>query len=263
MSDAPVVVTVSSQGTATVTLDRADKHNAFDDGLIAALTDAFGRLGSDGGVRAVVLAAKGKSFSAGADINWMKRMAAAPEAENIRDARALAGMLRALNDLPMPTVALVQGAAMGGGVGLVACCDIVLAADGAAFSLSETRLGLIPATIGPYVIAAIGERAARRYFLTAERFGADVALALGLVHVVVPVGELAPASERFLVDFLAGGPKAQAEAKALIGVCSGRSPDGELIEDTARRIARIRAGDEAREGLDAFLSKRKPSWARD
>lgn len=263
MSAAPVAVNVDSRGIATVTLDRAEKHNAFDDTLIAALADAFRRLGADEGVRAMMLAANGRSFSAGADIGWMKRMAGAAEAENIRDARALADMLRLLNEMPKPTMALVQGAALGGGVGLVACCDIALAAESATFALSEVRLGLIPATIGPYVIAAIGERAARRYFLTAERFGADVALALGLVHVVVPVGELAPTSERFLVDFLAGGPKAQAEAKALIGVCSGRSPDGELIEDTARRIARIRAGDEAREGLDAFLSKRKPSWVRD
>ena len=261
MSDVPVVVTVSSQGIATVTLDRADKHNAFDDGLIAALTDAFSRLGSDGGVRAVVLAANGKSFSAGADLNWMKRMAAAPEAENIRDARALAGMLRALNDLPVPTVALVQGAAMGGGVGLVACCDIALAADGAAFSLSETRLGLIPATIGPYVIAAIGARQARRYFLTAEKFGAAEAQRIGLVHDVIAAAELRAAGDRILSALAANGPGAMREAKALIRAISGRPIDEALIDDTARRIARIRAGAEAREGLAAFLEKRKPSWS--
>jgi methylglutaconyl-CoA hydratase len=248
---------------ATVTLDRAEKHNAFDDALIAALADSFRRLGADGGVRAMVLAANGKSFSAGADLGWMKRMAGAPEAENVRDARALADMLRLLDDMPKPTLALVQGAALGGGVGLVACCDIALAADRAAFALSEVRLGLIPATIGPYVVAAIGERAARRYFLTAERFGADAARALGLVHAVVPAAQLAAAGERVLADLLAGGPQAQAEAKALVRAVAGRPVDDELIDGTARRIARIRAGDEAREGLDAFLSKRKPSWIRD
>jgi methylglutaconyl-CoA hydratase len=263
MPAVPVIVTVDSRGVATVTLDRAEKHNAFDDALIAALSDTFRRLGADNGVRAVVLAANGKSFSAGADIGWMKRMAGTTEAENIRDARALADMLRRLNEMPKPTLALVQGAALGGGVGLVACCDIALATDGAIFALSEVRLGLIPATIGPYVVAAIGERAARRYFLTAERFGADTALALGLVHAVVPTGELAAAGERVLADLLAGGPMAQAEAKALIRAVAGRPTTESLIEDTAGRIARIRAGDEAREGLDAFLAKRKPSWVRD
>ena len=263
MSANSIAATIDSRGVATVTLDRAEKHNAFDDALIAALADAFRRLGADSGVRAMVLAARGKSFSAGADIDWMKRMSGATEAENIRDARALADMLRLLNDMPKPTLALVQGAALGGGVGLVACCDIALAADQAKFALSEVRLGLIPATIGPYVVAAIGERAARRYFLTAERFGADAALALGLVHAVVPASELAAAGEHTLVDLLVGGPKAQAEAKALVRAVAGRPIDDELIDDTARRIARIRAGDEAREGLDAFLSKRKPAWARD
>ncbi len=258
---APVAVSVDARGIATVTLDRADKHNAFDAQLIAALTEVFSRLGADGAVRAVVLAANGKSFSAGADLNWMKLMAAAPEAENIRDARALAGMLRALNDLPVPTLALVQGAAMGGGVGLVACCDIVLAADGATFSLSETRLGLIPATIGPYVIAAIGARQARRYFLTAEKFNAAEAQRIGLVHEVVAAADLRAAAERILAALAANGPKAMGEAKALIRAIADRPIDDALIDDTAQRIARIRAGAEAREGLAAFLEKRKPSWS--
>ncbi len=263
MPTAPIVVTVDPRGVATVTLDRAEKHNAFDDALIVALADAFRRLGANDGVRAMILAANGKSFSAGADISWMKRMAGAAEAENIRDARALADMLRLLNDMPKPTLALVRGAALGGGVGLVACCDIALAADQASFALSEVRLGLIPATIGPYVVAAIGARAARRYFLTAERFGADRACALGLVHAVVPGAELAAAGEGILADLLAGGPKAQIEAKALIRAIAGRPIADDLVDDTARRIARVRAGAEAREGLDAFLSKRKPSWVRD
>jgi methylglutaconyl-CoA hydratase len=256
----PLTVTVDARGVATVTLDRAEKHNVFDDALIVALADAFRRLGADAGVRVVVLAANGKSFSAGADINWMKRMSGAREAENLRDARALADMLRLLDDMPKPSVALVQGAALGGGVGLVACCDVALAANNATFALSEARLGLIPATIGPYVIAAIGERAARRYFLTAERFEADTACALGLVHAVVPAADLAAAGERVIADLLAAGPKAQAEAKSLIRAIAGRPIDDTLIEDTARRIARVRAGGEAREGLEAFLAKRKPSW---
>lgn len=258
-----LVVAIDSRGVATVTLDRPEKHNAFGDALIAELADAFRRLGADESVRAVVLAANGKSFSAGADIDWMKRMAGAPEDENRRDARALADMLRLLNDMPKPTVALVQGAAFGGGVGLVACCDIALAADGAVFALSEVRLGLIPATIGPYVVAAVGERMARRYFLTGERFDAAAALAIGLVHRVVPGAELAAAGEKVLVDLLAGGPKAQAEAKALVRAIAGRPIAADVIEDTAARIARIRTGTEAREGFDAFLAKRKPSWVRD
>ncbi len=261
MTAAPVTVAVDANGIAAVTLDRADKHNAFDDALIAALTDVFRRLGADGGVRAVALAANGKSFSAGADLNWMQRMAAAPEAENIRDARALAEMLRTLNDLPVPTIVLVQGAAMGGGVGLAACCDIALAADGATFSLSETRLGLIPATIGPYVIAAIGARQARRYFLTAEKFGAAEAQRIGLVHEVVAAADLRAAGDRILAGLAANGLGAMREAKALIRALAGRPIDDALIEDTARRIARIRAGAEAREGLAAFLEKRKPSWS--
>ena len=263
MPSAPLAITTDPRGVATVTLDRAEKHNAFDDSLIAALADIFRRLGADEGVRAMVLAANGKSFSAGADVAWMKRMAAAAEAENVRDARALAEMLRLLNEMPKPTVALVQGAALGGGVGLVACCDVALAADQATFALTEVRLGLIPATIGPYVVAAIGARAARRYFLTGERFGAEDARALGLVHEVVSAADLPAAGERLISTVLAGGPKAVAEAKALVRAVADQPITETLIEDTARRIARIRAGVEAREGLDAFLAKRKPSWMRE
>jgi methylglutaconyl-CoA hydratase len=263
MTATPLTITTDSRGVATVTLDRAEKHNAFDDSLIAALADAFRRLGADNDVRAMVLAANGKSFSAGADIEWMKRMASAAEAENVRDMRALAEMLRLLDVRPKPTMALVQGAALGGGVGLVACCDIAVASDNASFALSEVRLGLIPSTIGPYVVAAIGARAARRYFLTAERFGAAEARTLGLVHEVVPAADLAAAGERILSAVLACGPKAVAEAKALVRAVAGQPITEALIEDTARRMARIRAGDEAREGLGAFLAKRKPAWVRE
>lgn len=263
MPAAPLTITTDSRGVATVTLDRAEKHNAFDDSLIKALADAFRQLGADDGVRAMVLAANGHSFSAGADIAWMKRMAAATESENLRDSRALAEMLRLLHAMPKPTMALVQGAALGGGVGLAACCDIALAAESATFALSEVRLGLIPSTIGPYVVAAIGARAAGRYFLTGERFGASAARALGLVHEVVPLSELPGAGERIISAILASGPKAVAEAKALVRVVAGHPITETLIEDTVRRIARIRSGEEAREGFDAFLAKRKPSWVRE
>ena len=263
MSTAPLTVTTDFRGVATVTLDRAEKHNAFDDLLIQALSDAFRQLGADDGVRAMVLSANGKSFSAGADIGWMKRMAAATEDENLRDARALAEMLRLLNDMPKPTMALVQGAAFGGGVGWAACCDIALAAEPATFALSEVRLGLIPSTIGPYVVEAIGARAAGRYFLTGERFSADVACALGLVHEIAPLAGLPEAGERIVKAILASGPKAVAEAKALIRAVANQPIGERLIEDTAQRITRIRSGAEAREGFDAFLTKRKPAWMRD
>jgi methylglutaconyl-CoA hydratase len=172
-------------------------------------------------------------------------------------------MLRLLHEMPMPTMALVQGPALGGGVGLVACCDVALASDNAAFALSEVRLGLIPATVGPYVVAAIGARAARRYFLTGERFGAEAARTFGLVHEVVPAADLAAAGERIIAALLASGPKAVVEAKALVRAVAGQPITETLIEDTARRIARIRAGAEAGEGLEAFLAKRKPAWARE
>ena len=263
MPGAPLIITTDPRGVATVTLDRGDKHNAFDDSLIAALADAFRRLGADESVRAMVLAANGRSFSAGADLEWMKRMATAAESENLRDAGTLAEMLRRLHGMPQPTLALVQGAALGGGVGLVACCDIALAADSATFGLSEVRLGLIPATIGPYVVAAIGARAAGRYFLTGERFGANVAHTLGLVHEVVAPAELRAVGERIVAAILASGPKAVREAKALVRALAGRPITDAMIGDTVRRIARIRCGDEAREGFDAFLAKRKPAWVRE
>jgi len=247
------------RGVATLTLARPEVHNAFDDKLIADLTAALARLGQDPAVRAVVLAAEGKSFSAGADLGWMQRMAGYGEAENLADARALGGLMRTLNDLPKPTVAKVQGAAYGGGVGLVACCDIAIAAPAASFMLSEVRLGLIPAVISPYVVGAIGTRAARRYFLTAERIDAEAALALGLLHRVVPAEELDAAAEATVTQLLGNGPHAIAAAKSLIAAVD-RPLDEAVIEDTARRIAEIRAGEEGREGIAAFLEKRKPAW---
>ncbi len=263
MAEPMFLEAIDEAGVARVTLNRPEVHNAFNDDLIAELTAALVRLEQDPAVRAVVLAAAGKSFSAGADLNWMKRMAGYSEEENRADARGLAGLMRSLNELAKPTVALVQGAAYGGGVGLVACCDIAIAATRASFCLSEVKLGLIPAVISPYVIAAIGERAARRYFVTAERFDAETALRLGLVQEVVAPEELEAAGRRVLEALLAGGPEAQAAAKRLVRDMAGRPIDDALVEETAKRIAEVRAGDEAREGISAFLEKRRPSFAVD
>ncbi|RED52549.1 enoyl-CoA hydratase/isomerase family protein [Aestuariispira insulae] len=242
-----------------ITLSNPDKHNAFDDELIKGLTGAFTLLGNDEEVRVVVLAADGKSFSAGADLNWMKRMAGYDRAENLEDSRALAQLMKVINFLPKPVIGLVQGAAYGGGVGLVACCDIVIASDRASFCLSETKLGLIPAVISPYVVSAIGAQAARRYFLTAERFDAVTAHRLGLIHEMVTGDALELKGEEIIRALLAAGPNAVGAAKDLIFAVD-RPISAEVIEDTANRIADIRASDEGKEGLSAFLEKRKPAW---
>ncbi len=247
------------QGIARLTLARAEVHNAFDDAMIAELTQALERVGGDPAVRALVLAADGKSFSAGADLAWMKRMAGYGREENLADARALARLMRTLDRLPKPTIARVQGAAFGGGVGLVACCDIAIGTPAARFMLSEVRLGLIPSVISPYVVAAIGQRAARRYFLTAERFPAEEALRLGLLHRLVPEAELDAAVGETLSALLLGGPAALAAAKDLIFAVAPPLEEA-VIEDTATRIAAIRATDEGREGIAAFLEKRKAAW---
>ncbi len=259
MSDQLVLQEID-KGVGRLTLNRPEVHNAFDDALIAQLTAALLSLQADRRVRVVVLAAAGKSFSAGADLAWMQRMAGYSEAENLEDARALAGLMSTLDRLAKPTVALVQGAAFGGGVGLVACCDIAIASEAASFSLSEVKLGLIPAVISPYVVAAMGPGAARRFILTAERFSAQQALTLGLVHEVVPAERLEETAEQLFRHLAQGGPLAQAEAKKLVLSLAGRPIDGGLVEETAQRIARIRVGEEALEGLAAFLEKRKAEW---
>ena len=253
---------IDDDGVAWVTLTRPEVHNAFDDTLIAELSAVLGGFASDERVRAVVLGAQGRSFSAGADLNWMQRMAGYSERENLDDARALADLMRRLYELPKPTLALVQGPTYGGGVGLVACCDIAIAAETANFCFSEVRLGLIPAAIGPYVIAAMGERAARRYFLTAETFSAREAMRFGLVHDVVPDEALRDIGRRVIKALLRGGPNAQVAAKDLILTISGRPLD-DLAEETAKRIARLRVSEEGREGIAAFLEKRKPRWLKD
>ena len=252
---------VDDDGVAWVTLTRPEVHNAFDDTLIAELSAVLGGFASDERVRAVVLGAQGRSFSAGADLNWMQRMAGYSERENLDDARALADLMRRLYELPKPTLALVQGPTYGGGVGLVACCDIAIAAETAHFCFSEVRLGLIPAAIGPYVIAAMGERATRRYFLTAETFSAREAMRFGLVHDVVPDEALRDIGRRVIKALLRGGPNAQVAAKDLILTISGRPLD-DLAEETAKRIARLRVSEEGREGIAAFLEKRKPGWLK-
>lgn len=262
MSDLALLQEIDPTGIATLTLNRPAVHNAFDDVLIARLTAALNDLARDDGVRAVQLAARGKSFSAGADLNWMRRMATYSDAENYQDALRLADLLRTLNELPKPTVALVHGATFGGGVGLIACCDIVLATPEASFSLSEVKLGIIPSVIGPYVVAAIGQRAARRYMLTAERFTAAEAHRIGLVHEMTPAAELHEHAARLTQSLRNNGPRALNEAKSLIRSVFRGPIDQALIDDTARRIARLRASDEGQEGLSAFLEKRKPNWIR-
>jgi methylglutaconyl-CoA hydratase len=244
-----------------VTMNRPEKHNAFDDVLIRELTEALRSMEADDGVRVVVLSAAGRSFSAGADLNWMRRMAGFSKDENQRDAMGLGALMRTLAFLRKPTIARVQGAAYGGGVGLVACCDVAIALHSATFCFSEAKLGLVPAVISPYVIAAIGERAARRYFVTAERFEAAEAWRVGLVHELAPTeGELDEKVGLIVDAALAGGPAAQREAKELIRAVAGRPIHSELIQETAERIARIRSSPEGREGVSAFLEKRRPAW---
>jgi len=247
-------------GVAVVTLNRPDLHNAFNETLIAELTEVLNVLDADDAVRAVVLAGNGKSFCAGADLNWMKKMAGYGAAENLADAQALALMLRTLNGLSKPTVARVQGAAYGGGVGLTACCDIAIAAIEASFALSEAKLGLIPATISPYVIEAIGARQARRFFLTGERFDAAEAYRIGLVHDIVPIAELDERVNEVLGKLMLAGPRAQMECKALIRGVAHRPIDAAVIGGTAEHIAAVRASVEGKEGVAAFLDKRAASW---
>ncbi|HEY5719605.1 MAG TPA: enoyl-CoA hydratase/isomerase family protein [Gammaproteobacteria bacterium] len=260
MSDAPLLVDHGTDGVTRLTLNRPAVHNAFDDDLIARLTAALRALEADPACRAVVLQSSGRSFSAGADLNWMRRVAGYSTAENRADAQRLAEMLRTLNRLNKPTLALVQGAAFGGGVGLVACCDIVLAVPEAKFALTEVRLGIIPAVISPYVVAAIGERAARRYLLTAERFDAAEAHRLGLVHQLVPADALQATGDALLGELAQNGPNAIGECKELIFRVARGPVDAAMIADTAERITRLRASDEGREGLGAFLDKRAPAW---
>lgn len=247
---------------ARLRMNRPELHNAFDAMLIAALTGALEGLAGDDEIRVVVLEGDGPSFSAGADLNWMRGMASASEAENRADALALARLMRTLDELPKPTIARVHGAAFGGGVGLVACCDIAIAAPEAKFGLTESKLGLLPAVISPYVIAAIGSRQARRWFATAELFDAATALQIGLLHGVVPTRELDAAIDRQIALLLKAGPKASAQAKALVRRVASQTDRDRMDADNASLIAQLRVSPEGQEGLSAFLDKRKAHWSR-
>jgi methylglutaconyl-CoA hydratase len=247
-------------GVATVQLNRPDVRNAFNELMIGEILGAFRALGTDADVRAIVLAANGPAFCAGADLNWMKKMATYTHAENLADAAELADMLRTIYACPKPVVAKIQGDCYAGGMGLVAACDIAVAAEGANFCLSEAKLGLIPATISPYVIRAMGENAARRYFLTAERFSAQQARHIGFVHEAVAADALDAAVGDIVKALVSNSPNAVKEAKRLVQDMAGMPLTDALIADTAERIADIRSSDEGKEGVRAFLEKRKPGW---
>ena len=257
-----VITDIDDHGVARVRLNNPDKHNAFDDEIIGELTEAFVAIADNSNVRVMVLGSEGKSFSAGADLEWMKRMASYSYDENLRDASALALMLKTLNEIPQPTIARIQGPAFGGAVGLVSCCDMAVAASAASFSLSEVKIGLVPATISPYVIAAIGQRAARRYFVTAERFDAHRALQLGLVNEVVDAEQLDQEIDRLINTLLANGPEAVTGAKQLVFDVAGKPIDQQLIDATCETIAAIRVSEQGQEGLQAFLERRKPQWIK-
>ena len=249
-----------ASGVATVTLNRPDVRNAFNDEVIAELTGAFVELGDRSEVRCIVLAANGTAFCAGADLNWMKSMASYTYEQNVDDARALANMLRVIYKCPKPTVARVQGDVYAGGMGLVAACDIAVSVDTAMYCLSEVKLGLIPATISPYVMRAMGARAAHRYFLTAERFSAAEAHRVGLVHEVVKADALDAKVSEIAQSLIVAGPAAMKACKELVHDVGGREIDHVLVDRTVKGIADIRVSEEGREGIQSFLGKRKPSW---
>ncbi|MFT3848472.1 MAG: enoyl-CoA hydratase/isomerase family protein [Propionivibrio sp.] len=255
------IVTEIDDCVGIVTLNKEDRHNAFDQRLIDELTHALLALDADPAVRVVVLSAAGKSFCAGADLNWMKRAITNNAQENLHDAHAFARLMRTLNELSKPTIARVHGPAFGGGVGLIAACDIALATYDAQFALTEVKLGILPAVVAPYLMAAIGERQCRRYLLTAERFSAAEAYRIGLVHEIVPGNEeLDEAIGEIIDSLLKNGPNAQAECKALLRVIAGQPIDDATVEETTQRAAIVRSTPEGHEGLRAFLEKRKPNW---
>jgi len=260
MNEEQLLFEIDSRGTATLTLNRPEVHNAINQHLIASLIDRLQAIDRNDSILNVVLRANGPTFSAGADLNWMKSMADYSQSDNFADAMGLANLMRTLDRLSKPTVAVVHGPAFGGGVGLVACCDIAIAGKRASFWLPEVQLGLIPAVISPYLVNAIGARATRRYFLTAERIKAIEAKRLGLVHEVVPQSKLEATVERITNALRRGGPKAQVAAKRMIETVNSMPVDDRLIEETAHRIAHIRCSEEAQEGLKAFLEKQEPSW---
>ena len=253
-------LTTRSPGVAQVTMSRPAVFNAFDETMIAEMDAVFAALAADDAVRVVVLAGEGRHFSAGADLQWMQRASRASEDWNLQDARRFAGMLARIAALPKPTVARVQGAALGGGVGLTCACDIAVAADNASFSVSEAKFGILPSVIGPHLVNAVGRRQGLRLALTTERVGAAQAEAMGLVHRVVGLDALDAAVDAVVRDLLVGGPNAQGEIKRLFGRLEVGPITPDVLELTARTISRVRGTDEAREGFDAFLSKRPANW---
>lgn len=260
-----VALETDSRGVATLTLNRPEKHNAFDDALIAELTGKLKQLDSDAAVRVVVLTGAGKSFSAGADLNWMRSMADFSEDQNRDDSLVLAELMAVLDGLSKPTIARVNGAVFGGGVGLVACCDVAVGTPYAKMALTEVKLGLVPAVIAPYVVRAIGPRQVRRYFQTAEAMPAETAQAIGLLHEVVTPEELDERVEGFIAALLQAGPEALTAAKKLIVMTDAASAEERdaLKHDTAALIARLRVSEEGQEGLTAFLEKRRPKWTNE
>lgn len=250
------------QQVATVWINRAELHNAFNTTVIEELYDCFQQLNGRDDIRVVILAGRGKSFSAGADLNWMKQAGQASQADNEADALKLAKMLQSLATLKQPTIARVQGIAFGGGMGLASACDICVASTEAKFATSEVRLGLAPSTISPYVIRAIGARQASRYFLTAERITAEQALQIGLAHEVTTPELLDVKVDEIVQALLLGGPEAQAASKQLIQMVNQQSVDESLLLKTAQHIAHVRQGEEAKNGLNAFLNKHSPAWIK-
>lgn len=254
-----VNLTVNNQ-IAEITLDRPEKHNAFDDAVIGELIEAFEEAGASTRVRVIVLKANGKHFSAGADLGWMRRMAEMDRKQNRADARELARLMNSIATAPKPVICRVQGAAFGGALGLICASDIAIASDNSRFCLSEVKLGILPAVISPYVVAAMGPRQARRFFMTAEVFGAERAEQLGLIHQCVAEEQLDSAVDDCIDALLAGAPGAQLRVRDLINRVGYRPVDEHMLEDTAQLIAELRTGDEGREGLSAFLEKREPEW---
>ena len=255
-----LAITQRRPGVAQLTMARPAVFNAFDEQMIGELDAAFAQLAADPAVRVVLLAGDGKHFSAGADLQWMQRASTASFDWNVADARRFAAMLQRIDTCPKPVVARIQGAALGGGVGLAAACDIAIAADNASFAVSEAKFGILPSVIGPYLVNAVGKRQARRLALTAERIGAAEALAIGLVHQVQPMEALDAAVDATLAQLLANGPAAQAEIKHYLAQLQPGPVTAEAIERSAQTIARVRGTDEAREGFAAFLAKRPPNW---
>lgn len=255
-----ITTKIDTRGVATITLNRANKHNAFNSQMVNQLTSAFKQTAANPKNRVLVLTAEGKTFSAGADLQWMKHMGECSYEENLRDAEALAHMLKTLNEIPLPTIARIQGPAFGGALGLISCCDIAVAATHASFAFSEVKIGLIPSTISPYIVEAIGSRASRRYFITGEKFQAKQAVKLGVINETVEEAQLDNTIAKLITTMLKNSPVAMRASKQLIQDIKYQPINDVLIKETSERIARIRLSKEGQEGLSAFLEKRRPSW---